>query len=659
MPRTSSRTGSFSVSTVTVEPTSRSRSPTRPTSSTGTGVPTPVAADGCGRRGVVGGQAAAASPDRPPPGRRVSPRRPTAPKPRRVDDQQVDALLARGDRGAGAPHRRLALGQRRVAGRRDVGELQRGSRPRAPRPAGPRRVELPRRRHPVHRHRTDRHGGAVLDGERAATSARPARRRASPGRWRRSSWPPRDRGRAPAAGAAPATPTTVRRTRWPGCRAGAPQHGEDEPRADRRDGGDHQRRHQQVERAQGVDAGGRRAGQQADGGRRRHDDEHEHPRQAHLRAALEPAGLDPVRHRRHGRRRPRRRRRRAPALHSPADRSTERVGSLEPTVTATTARAATQPTTPATESDRDELGGVEQPGRDGPPPDARGRAAPRAGGGPSSTRPRPRPGPGRGRCPPGWSRPRRAGPPTTGRRRGRRGPPRRSTIDGRRATGSSTSSERAVSSRRRRLTASAVRWNWPSRGVGSISRDWADQSSSSPVSLRQGGGRGEVGDGEVRPQGRLLGVGGEGLVAEVGPQPFTRGRLGGAAVGLHRVGAEHPGGGRLGLGQPGQLHLHLVAGCDPGRRSATGSGSQTPWAALRRARGDDERAAGSSTPNSRTGARPRVTGHHRAHRVVEHLGVQLGGDGLGGDPRRSDAPGSPRGSAPCRSTAGSRGRCHR
>ena len=41
-PCTSRRTGSFSVSTVTVEPTSRSRSPTAPTSSTGTGAETPL-----------------------------------------------------------------------------------------------------------------------------------------------------------------------------------------------------------------------------------------------------------------------------------------------------------------------------------------------------------------------------------------------------------------------------------------------------------------------------------------------------------------------------------------------------------------------------------------------------------------------------------------
>ncbi len=54
------------------------------------------------------------------------------------------------------------------------------------------------------------------------------------------------------------------------------------------------------------------------------------------------------------------------------------------------------------------------------------------------------------------------------------------TTEGRRVTGSSATSERAMSSRRRRLTASAVRWNCPSRGEVSASRDWADQSSWSP-----------------------------------------------------------------------------------------------------------------------------------------------------------------------------------
>ena len=169
-----------------------------------------------------------------------------------------------------------------------------------------------------------------------------------------------------------------------------------------------------------------------------------------------------------------------PALHRAADLTTERVGVLEPTVTATTPRAATQPASPASTATGSSSAAYRSPADTGrrPVPAASctsWRRRPIEYPAAATTSAKDRAMPTRVVT----AAPRWAADDRTSARSDRSSTPL--TIEGRRATGPSATSERVASCRRRRLTASAVRWNWAKRGVASVSLVWADHSSWSPV----------------------------------------------------------------------------------------------------------------------------------------------------------------------------------
>ena len=207
------------------------------------------------------------------------------------------------------------------------------------------------------------------------------------------------------------------------------------------------------------------------------------------------------------------------------------------------------------------------------------------------------------------------------------------TMDGRSPTGSSASSEREVSSRRRRLTASAVRWNWVSRGVASVSRDWADQAARRRSSSRgrpswrgrrrRGGPAGSVPGnrtGRPRHRGRPTAV-----------RPVATGGCGRRAA--PRT-CRAPAWWSAAHGQPGQLHLHLVSCGDAGRPRHRLGEPDALAVARGPGHGDQPRRRVVDAEQAHRGA-ARDAGHHRPDRVEEHRGVQLGRDRLGGDPRRT------------------------
>ena len=188
-------------------------------------------------------------------------------------------------------------------------------------------------------------------------------------------------------------------------------------------------------------------------------------------------------------------------------------------------------------------------------------------------------------------------------------------------------------------TASAVRWNRPRRGVGSHQpgQGRPEQLVAGPPCATAA----VVARSATARWARRVGSSasdGEGLDAEVGPEPLARRVWGVRPSALHGVGAEHPGGGDRRLGQPGQLHPHLVARGDtrstgpPAREATRPRRPPAPARPRRPVRGPGRRRR-----TAAPGPVARVAADHRPDRVEEDAGVQLGGDRLRGDPGRPDA----------------------